>query len=60
MQIIRKNFGLKVLAVTLAVIGWAYVRFAGPLVAAHFKGLIVQVTPVPCASGAPPSPQPRE
>jgi YbbR domain-containing protein len=33
-QIIRKNFGLKVLAVALAVVGWAYVRFASnPIVA---------------------------
>jgi YbbR domain-containing protein len=37
-QIIRKNFGLKLLALTLAVIGWAYFRFAtNPIVAAaHF------------------------
>lgn len=55
MQIIRKNFGLKVFAVTLAVIGWAYVKFAGPIVAAHFKGLIAPPSPVPCAS-APPMP----
>lgn len=35
MPIIRKNFGLKVLAVVLAVIGWAYFRFAtNPIVAA--------------------------
>jgi hypothetical protein len=26
-QIIRKNFGLKVLAFALAVIGWAYFRY---------------------------------
>jgi YbbR domain-containing protein len=33
-QIIRKNFGLKVLAVALATVGWAYVRFASnPIVA---------------------------
>jgi YbbR domain-containing protein len=37
-QIVRKNFGLKLLAVVLAVIGWAYFRFASnPIVApAHF------------------------
>lgn len=29
MQIIRKNFGLKILALTLAIVGWAYFRFAG-------------------------------
>ncbi|MBV8153503.1 MAG: hypothetical protein JO029_05135 [Candidatus Eremiobacteraeota bacterium] len=39
MQIIRKNFGLKLLAVALAVVGWAYFRFAtNPIVAAaHFN-----------------------
>ncbi|MBV8148237.1 MAG: hypothetical protein JO092_04020 [Candidatus Eremiobacteraeota bacterium] len=38
MQIVRKNFGLKLLSVVLAVIGWAYFRFAtNPIVAAaHF------------------------
>ena len=37
MQIIRRNFGLKLLSVTLAVIGWAYFRFgSNPGVAAHF------------------------
>lgn len=35
MQIIRKNFGLKLLALLLAIIGWAYFRFAtNPIVAA--------------------------
>jgi YbbR domain-containing protein len=34
-QIVRKNFGLKLLSLTLALIGWAYFRFAGnPSVAA--------------------------
>ncbi len=34
-QIIRKNFGLKVLALTLAIVGWAYFRYAtNPIVAA--------------------------
>jgi hypothetical protein len=28
LEIIRKNFGLKVLSVALAVVGWAYFRFA--------------------------------
>jgi YbbR domain-containing protein len=33
-EIVRKNFGLKVLAVGLALVGWAYVRFASnPIVA---------------------------
>lgn len=37
MQIIRKNFGLKLLALVLAVIGWAYFRYAGnPVLAARF------------------------
>jgi YbbR domain-containing protein len=34
-QIIRKNFGLKLLALALAIVGWAYFRFASnPIVAA--------------------------
>jgi hypothetical protein len=37
-EIIRKNFGLKLLAVILAIIGWAYFRFAAnPAFIAHFK-----------------------
>lgn len=37
MQIIRKNFGLKVLSLALAIVGWAYFRFASnPVIAAHF------------------------
>ena len=37
MQIIRKNFGLKVLSLSLAIIGWAYFRFAtNPVIAARF------------------------
>lgn len=37
MQILRKNFGLKVLSVALAVLGWAYFRFAtNPVIAARF------------------------
>jgi YbbR domain-containing protein len=36
-QIIRKNFGLKVLSLALAVIGWAYFRYAAnPVLAARF------------------------
>jgi len=36
-QIIRKNFGLKVLALALAVVGWAYFRYAAnPVLAARF------------------------
>jgi len=35
MQIIRKNFGLKVISLTLAIVGWAYIRYASnPIVAA--------------------------
>jgi YbbR domain-containing protein len=34
-QIIRKNFGLKVLSLSLAIVGWAYIRYASnPIVAA--------------------------
>ncbi len=37
MERIRKNFGLKVAAVVLALVGWAYFRFAqNPLLAARF------------------------
>lgn len=37
MQIIRKNFTLKLLALALAILGWAYLRFAGnPIAAARF------------------------
>ncbi len=37
MQIIRRNLGLKLLSVALAVIGWAYVRFAGnSALSSHF------------------------
>ncbi|MDE2482398.1 MAG: hypothetical protein KGN02_09440 [bacterium] len=37
MQIIRKNFGLKVLSLVLAITGWAYFRFASnPVIAARF------------------------
>jgi YbbR domain-containing protein len=36
-QIIRKNFGLKLLSVALAIVGWAYFRFAtNPVIAARF------------------------
>ncbi|HKU81796.1 MAG TPA: CdaR family protein, partial [Candidatus Tumulicola sp.] len=36
-QIIRKNFTLKLLALGLALVGWAYLRFAGnPIAAARF------------------------
>lgn len=48
MQIIRKNFTLKLLALTLAIVGWAYIRFANnPLVAARFnQELAVPITTV--------------
>ncbi|MGB8796868.1 MAG: hypothetical protein WCC70_04875 [Candidatus Aquilonibacter sp.] len=37
MQIIRKNFGLKLLALALAIVGWAYFRYAtNPVLAARF------------------------
>ncbi len=37
MQIIRKNFGLKILSLALAIVGWAYFRFAAnPVIAARF------------------------
>ncbi len=48
MQIVRKNFGLKALALTLAVVGWAYLRFAGnPLLATpQFQQLTVPISVV--------------
>lgn len=37
MEILRKNFGLKLTAVILAILGWAYFRYnANPLLAARF------------------------
>ncbi len=37
MLIVRKNFGLKIFALVLAIVGWAYFRFAtNPVVAARF------------------------
>ncbi|MDP9110961.1 MAG: hypothetical protein M3M96_04960 [Candidatus Eremiobacteraeota bacterium] len=37
MQSLRKNFGLKVLSLALAIVGWAYFRFAAnPVIAARF------------------------
>jgi hypothetical protein len=53
-QIIRKNFGLKLLALVLAVVGWAYFRFAtNPIVAAaHFnEQLSLPITVVNLPSG---------
>ena len=45
MQIVKKNFGLKVLAIGLAIIGWAYFRFANnPLVATQqFQQLSIPI-----------------
>jgi len=47
-EIIRKNFALKVLALTLAIIGWAYFRLAGnPIVAtAQVQQLSIPITAV--------------
>lgn len=36
MVIIRKNFGLKILSLALAIVGWAYFRFAANPALAHF------------------------
>jgi hypothetical protein len=36
-EIIRKNFGLKVISLALAIVGWAYFRYASnPVLAARF------------------------
>ena len=54
MQIIRKNFGLKLLSLVLAIVGWAYFRFASnPIVAAaHFdQQFTVPVAPMNLAPG---------
>jgi len=53
-QIIRKNFGLKLLSLGLAIVGWAYFRFAtNPIVAAaHFnQQLSLPVTPMNLGAG---------
>jgi YbbR domain-containing protein len=46
LQIVRKNFALKALAVALALVGWAYFRIAGnPLVAAaEFQQLSIPIS----------------
>jgi YbbR domain-containing protein len=45
-QVVRKNFGLKVLSLGIAILAWAYVRFAGnPVIAARFdQELSVPIT----------------
>jgi YbbR domain-containing protein len=47
-QIVRKNFGLKALALALAIVGWAYLRFAGnPLMATpQFQQVTVPIVAV--------------
>jgi YbbR domain-containing protein len=53
-QIIRRNFALKVLAVCLAIVGWAYFRFAtNPIVAAarFAQQISVPITAVNLPSG---------
>jgi YbbR domain-containing protein len=48
MAIIKRNFTLKILAVALAIVGWAYFRFAtNPLLAARFdQQLSVPITTI--------------
>lgn len=50
---IRRNFGLKVLALFLAIVGWSYFRFAGnSLVAARFdQQLSVPIVPANLPAG---------
>ncbi len=50
---IRRNFGLKLLSVLLAMLGWAYFRFAGnPVIAARFAQQVsVPIATVNLASG---------
>jgi len=47
-EIVRKNFALKVLAVALAIVGWAYFRFAGSPIAAtsEFQQLSIPIAAV--------------
>jgi YbbR domain-containing protein len=53
LQIVRKNFALKVLALTLAIVGWAYFRFAGnPIVATpQFQQLSIPISGVNLSLG---------
>lgn len=53
MEIIRKNFALKALAVGLAIVGWAYFRFAGnPIVAtSEFQQLSIPISAANLALG---------
>ncbi len=47
MVIIRKNFGLKILSLALAIVGWAYFRFAANPALAHFdQQITVPITAV--------------
>lgn len=50
---IRRNFGLKVLSLLLAIVGWAYFRFANnPVIAARFdQQLSVPITAVDLQPG---------
>jgi YbbR domain-containing protein len=50
---VRSNFGLKIIALAVAIVGWAYFRFAaGPLVASSFnQQLSVPITAVNLAPG---------
>lgn len=53
LEIVRKNFALKALAVALALVGWAYFRIAGnPLVAAaEFQQLSIPISVANLALG---------
>lgn len=48
MELVRKNFALKVLSLALAIVGWAYFRLAGnPIVAtSQYQQLSVPITAV--------------
>ncbi len=52
MQIIRKNFGLKVLSFVLALVGWAYFRYASnPILAARSQQLSIPIVAVNLSAG---------
>lgn len=48
MRIVRQNFALKVLALALAIVGWAYFRFAGNAIVAtpEFSQLSIPITSI--------------
>jgi hypothetical protein len=51
-EIIRKNFGLKVLSFALALVGWAYFRYANnPILAARSQQFSIPIVAVNLPAG---------